>query len=68
MSYAENTITPVSTKPNFIHDDNFILLKKYQQKVYDATEVSPTIRKLVNALITEENLDVIINKLIDSLT
>jgi hypothetical protein len=48
-----------TTKPHFIDDEKFLQLRQCQQAIFTATEVSPSIRKLVNALITEENLQAI---------
>jgi hypothetical protein len=44
-------------KQYFINDANFILLKNYQQSIFQSTELSPAIRKIVNELITVENLE-----------
>lgn len=55
-------------KQYFINDDKYQLLQQYQQFIYKATEVSPSVRKLVNELITKENLDKIKMKLIESLS
>lgn len=54
-------------RQHFINDDNFQLLQQCQQRIFEATEVSPSIRKLVNELINEENLEKISKKYIDSL-
>ena len=48
----------------FINEDNFQRLRQLQQNIFEATGVSPSIRKLVNLLITEENLCQIKMKLI----
>jgi sulfur relay (sulfurtransferase) DsrC/TusE family protein len=45
------------TKQYFISDEKFELLKQYQQAIFEATETSPALRKIVNALITVENLE-----------
>jgi hypothetical protein len=55
-------------KQTFLDPDKYQLLKAHQQKVYEQTEVSPTLRKLVNALITEENLAIVVEKIISALT
>ena len=52
------------TKQHFINDEKFQLLKQYQQAIFEATEVSPAIRKIVNELINEENLQKIKSKFI----
>ena len=67
--YSEDSKSDLTiTKQTFLNPDKYNLLKSYQQKVYERTEVSPTLRKLVNALITEKNLDIVIEKIIDALT
>ncbi len=53
------------TKQHFINEANFQLLKQYQQAIYTATESSPSIRKIINELITEENLQKITKKFIE---
>jgi hypothetical protein len=49
-------------KQHFICDDKFQLLKQYQQLIFEATEVSPSIRKIVNEIITVENLNKVKDK------
>jgi hypothetical protein len=58
----------IEEKQHFINDDKYFLLQQCQQSIYKATEVSPSIRKLVNELVTSENLEKIKMKLIDSLS
>lgn len=53
------------TKQYLINEANFLLLKQYQQAIYTATESSPSIRKIINELITEENLQKITKKFIE---
>lgn len=47
---------PVLEQKFFINEDNFQRLRQVQQAIFETTGVSPSIRKLVNSLITEENL------------
>lgn len=49
----------------FINEDNFQRLRQLQQDIFETTGVSPSIRKLVNLLITEENICHIKMKLIN---
>lgn len=49
-----NEIT--ETKQHLITDEKFNLLKECQNAIYVATESSPSMRKIINELITEENL------------
>jgi len=51
-------------KQYLINEINFQLVKQCQQAIYEATESSPSIRKIINELITEENLQKITKKFI----
>jgi hypothetical protein len=42
---------------HFLTDENFSKLRQLQHEIYKQYEVSLAIRKLVNSLITEENLN-----------
>jgi sulfur relay (sulfurtransferase) DsrC/TusE family protein len=53
-SQTSNEIT--DTKQHLITDEKFQLLRQCQQEIYIATEASPSIRKIINEVITEENL------------
>lgn len=53
------------TKQYLIHDSKYQLLQKCQKEVFDATESSPAIRKIINELITEENLSKVKEKFIN---
>lgn len=76
MSYmlqnAENnpvkTSETVETKTHIISEENFALLKSYQYKIFEATEVTPSLRKILNSLITKENLELVATSIIQSLT
>ena len=58
LSNSSSTVVlEESSKEYFINNENFELLKKYQQLIFKTTEVSPAIRKLVNELINVENLE-----------
>jgi hypothetical protein len=56
-----------SQKSHFIDDEKYEILKNIQQQVFEATEVNPTVRRLVNALITQENLYKVRDRMIESL-
>ena len=56
-----------SQRPHFLDDDKFTLLRSIQQQIFEATEVNPTVRRLVNALITQENLMKVRDRMIESL-
>lgn len=55
------------TKKYLLSDESFNLLKNVQEKVNEATDVIPSLRKLINMLVTKENLDILTKKLIDEL-
>ena len=56
----------ISNKKQYlINENNFQLVKQCQQAIYEATESSPSIRKIINELITEENLRKITTKFIE---
>lgn len=52
-------------KQFFITEENFQRLRQLQQEIFLVTEISPSIRKLVNLLLTEENLKELKMKLIE---
>jgi hypothetical protein len=54
----------VSTKQYLINEDKFQQLKQFQQAVFKITEFSPSLRKIINELITEENLENMKNKFV----
>jgi hypothetical protein len=43
-------------KQQYINKDKYQLLLQCQKSVYQATDSSPSIRKIINELITEDNL------------
>lgn len=58
----------IEAKQYFISDEKFDLLKQYQQSIFKSTEVSPALRKIVNELITIENLEKIKEKFLSILS
>ena len=65
-SEKENTSQVVNEKRQyFINDEKFQLLRQYQQEIFEVTEVSPALRKLVNELISVENLEKVKTKFIN---
>jgi hypothetical protein len=52
------------TKQHLINDEKYNLLKECQNAIYVATESSPSMRKIINELIMEENLQKIKSKFI----
>ena len=79
MSYKQNDVVEVSdnhetgqvevkeVKQYFINDEKFKLLKQYQQLIFEATEVSVALRKIVNEVISIENLEKVRNKIVENL-
>jgi hypothetical protein len=59
----QNDVT--DEKQHFFNDEKFQLLKQCQQEIFDSTEVSPSIRKIINDLINEENLQQFKSKFIN---
>ena len=57
-----------SAKQRLISDEKFKLLKYYQHNIFKITEISPSLRKIINELITEDNLQVIQAKLVTALS
>ncbi|HVV67972.1 MAG TPA: hypothetical protein VHE99_02890 [Gammaproteobacteria bacterium] len=64
MSLENETLNSDSpeSKQYFINDDKFQQLKQCQQIIFNAIEVSPSLRKIVNELITPENLEKVTKK------
>jgi hypothetical protein len=56
--------TVPQSKQHLITNEKFNLLKECQQNIFITTEISPSMRKIINELITEENLQVIKSKFI----
>ncbi len=48
-------------------DESYQRLRNLQQRIFEATELSPSLRKLINALVTDEALENVSNRLIKSL-
>jgi len=53
------------TQQHFIQDERFQLLKQCQQEIFLATEISPSIRKIVNELINRENIEALKSRFIE---
>ena len=50
---------------HLINEENFYKLKQLQQRVFDATGVSPSMRKLINSIINDETIATLEHKLIE---
>lgn len=58
MSEKDSTIENTSNEQEFfLTHANFQRLRQLQNEIFKTIELSPSIRKLVNLLITEKNLD-----------
>ncbi|GEM_PF-5925101 len=55
-------------KQHLITNEKFTLLKECQQNIYLTTEISPSLRRIINELITEENLQVIQSRFVTALS
>lgn len=65
MMQCDQEANEVTDKKQYlITDEKFQLIRQCQQIIFEATESSPSIRKLINELITEENLQKITTKFI----
>jgi hypothetical protein len=47
----------VTNEKRFFTEPNFQRLKNLQQEIHNLLEMSPSIRKIINLLITDENLE-----------
>lgn len=64
---AENNVIDQEVKPKyFLTEESFNLLRQAQQVINEKTEIFPSLRKLVNELVTEHNVKQVINKLISN--
>jgi len=55
-------------KSFLLNQDNFDLLMKIQRDIEEKTEMRPTFKKLINALVTEESLNSIKEKMINQMS
>jgi hypothetical protein len=55
-NHNETTVTANNSIPLFT-ELNFQRLKRLQQEIHNVLEMSPSIRKIINSLITDENLE-----------
>lgn len=54
-----------SRKEYLLNQDKFELLIKAQREIEEKTEMRPTFKKLVNALVTEESLKKVTNEILE---
>ena len=57
-NYEEENVKTQTSEINqhFLTNENFNALRKLQSEIFKSIELAPSIKKLVNLLITEENL------------
>lgn len=61
-----NHIKEVNEEKKFLlTEENFQRLKAIQQEIFEKTDVSPGIRKLLNTIINEDRLNELKNRFID---
>ena len=61
-----NTTTNVKPR-HLLSDDSFNLLRQAQQRITDATDLAPSFRKMINALITQETIEELTDNLMREL-
>jgi len=59
------TTNSTEVKRHMIADEKFILLRQCQKEILEEIEFSPSLRKLANDLINDENLQQLKNKFIN---
>lgn len=64
---TENKINKEGAKSNYLKEEQFELIVKYQKEIYERTQILISIKKIIHELITEDNLNKIKNKYIDLL-
>lgn len=50
-------MNPEATTKYLISDENFQRLRQLQQAIFDETDVSPSVRKLINVMIEQFNME-----------
>jgi hypothetical protein len=54
-----------SRKDYLLNQDKFELLMKAQREIEEQTEMRPTFKKLINALVTEESLKKVTDEILE---
>ncbi len=61
----ENEVNGLQEPRKFLLDDeSYALLAEAQRKIRDATEITPILRKIINALVTPEAVEKVTRELI----
>lgn len=53
---------------HLLNNANFQRLRQFQEEIFTASEMTPSFRKVINALITEANLKTLKNKLLKEIS
>jgi hypothetical protein len=56
------------TKRHLLSDESYAILSNAQRKIKEATEMTPTLRKLVNELVTTDSVESLTQKYIQKLS
>ena len=51
----------------FLTDESFDLLRKAQQRISEVTELTPSLRKMINELVNPETVEKLIERMIETL-
>jgi hypothetical protein len=65
MTKPEETIKNEEQKSTYLTEDKFKLIKQCQKDIFEAIQISLSIKKIIHELITEENTEKIKNKFIN---
>ncbi|MCD6047037.1 MAG: hypothetical protein K0S08_684 [Gammaproteobacteria bacterium] len=66
-SNSLSNIEPSEFKNRLVSEENFELLRNAQKKIFEATEVTPSLRKIVNMVINRETIERVTNQIIQTL-
>lgn len=64
---TENKVNGEATKSKYLKEEQLKLIIKYQNEIYERTQILISTRKIIHELITEDNLNKIKKKYIDLL-
>jgi hypothetical protein len=54
-----------ANRKSLLTEESFKKLSKFQEEIFSSIEMTPSFRKIINALISEENLAVLRKKFLD---
>jgi hypothetical protein len=61
----QETINEKTDKKYFLTEESFEILKKAQERIKEQTDCTPTLRKLINRLITQTKIDELTQEMIN---